>query len=238
MKKTLFLLPVIFGIFTLVACDKEDKKDDNPTAQNVDIDGNVFHEVKIGTQIWMVENLKVTHYRNGDPILQPSLDDWGNQSGVGACCSYMNNDSIANIYGRLYNFYAVTDPRNIAPKGWHVPSKEEWLVLINFLGGENEAGAKLKEAGTDHWAGYNLDADTTTGFNALPGGYLSHLLDGSFQFVELDYSASFYSSTLDQLVLPGVVYEYGRSFDIVYNRSGVFQGFGLKEAYSVRCIKD
>ena len=84
-----------------------------------DYDGNLYHTVKIDTQTWMVENLKVTHYRNGDPIANPTADSrWANLT-TGAYCNYNNSDSIAQKFGRLYNWYAATDSRNIAPAGWH-----------------------------------------------------------------------------------------------------------------------
>lgn len=134
-----------------------------------DIDGNVYHTVKIGTQIWMVENLKTTKYRNGNPIQNiTDITTWQNSTN-GAYCNYNNDEGNASVYGRLYNFYAVSDNRNVAPLGWHVPSYEEWITLREFLGSDI-AGGKLKESGFVHWNSPNTGATNETGFTGLPGG--------------------------------------------------------------------
>ncbi|MBI4645984.1 MAG: fibrobacter succinogenes major paralogous domain-containing protein [Bacteroidia bacterium] len=107
-------------------------------AQTVtDIDGNIYNTIIIGTQEWMQENLKVIHYRNGDAIPDVTGDtQWSNLS-TGAYCNYNNNESNALIYGRLYNWYAVADSRNICPAGWHTPTDAEWTTLTDYLGGFN-----------------------------------------------------------------------------------------------------
>ena len=113
----------------------------------VDFDGNVYHPVTIGTQVWLVEPLKATHYRNGDPITH-TKDKWQlkNQSTDGQYWNYSNNDSLGKIFGRLYNYYAVVDPRFIAPLGWHVASDSDWATLASYLGADSIVGGKLKEA--------------------------------------------------------------------------------------------
>ena len=124
-----------------------------------DYDGNLYHTVTIGSQEWLLENLKVTHYRNGDPI--PEVQDsiiWANQID-GAMCYFNNDTTNGAIYGGIYNWFTVNDSRGLAPFGWHVPSDDEWKTLEIYLGmsttdvnsydwrGTNE-GAKLKEADT------------------------------------------------------------------------------------------
>ncbi len=146
-----------------------------------DIDGNTYKTVRIGNQIWMAENLNVSHYRNGDPI--PQVQDtvkWTNLT-TGAWCYYENNAANGYVYGKLYNWYAVNDPRGLAPKGWHVPKDGDWTVLERFLGmSRNDAektgrrgsiGGKLKETGTMHWRSPNGGATNETGFTALAGGF-------------------------------------------------------------------
>ncbi|MFA4907748.1 MAG: fibrobacter succinogenes major paralogous domain-containing protein [archaeon] len=135
-----------------------------------DIDGNFYTAIVIGTQVWMVENLKVTHYRNGDEI-QNIIDNstWENLT-TSAYCNYGNDINNADTYGRLYNWYAVTDNRNIAPTGWHVPTDAEWQILVDYLGGGEVAGGKMKEIGTTHWDNPNEGATNESGFSALPGG--------------------------------------------------------------------
>jgi len=106
----------------------------------IDTDGNTYNSTTFGTQIWMSEDLKVTHYRNGDPI--PRVTDetkWSNLSS-GAYCNY-NNDTNKTT---LYNWFSIADSRTIAPIGWHVPTDSEWTILISFLGGDSVAGSKLQ----------------------------------------------------------------------------------------------
>ncbi|MEI6696673.1 MAG: fibrobacter succinogenes major paralogous domain-containing protein [Bacteroidota bacterium] len=132
-----------------------------------DIDGNVYHTVKIGNQVWMLENLKTTRYNNGDII--PNITDsteWLNTH-TGAWCSYLNSTANNVTYGKLYNFKVVSSG-NIAPVGWHVPTKNEWETLIIYL--DNDISGKLKETGTIHWI-TNNGASNQSGFTALPGGY-------------------------------------------------------------------
>ena len=167
-----------------------------------DFDGNVYKTVKIGDQWWMAENLKVTHYRNGDSIPHASDDGaWAGMT-VGAYSNYYNNEENVNIYGRLYNWYVIEDIRNIAPIGWHVPSDDEWKILEMYLGvspavidawggrGTDEGG-KMKEIGTSHWISPNTGATNLSGFSARPGGYRTN----GGHFDALRYYALFWSST-------------------------------------------
>lgn len=140
------------------------------TTQTGDIDGNSYNAVTIGTQVWMVENLKVTKYRNGDDILNVTdVAIWAALT-EGGYCNLSNDVNQADVYGRLYNWYAVHDSRNIAPTGWHVATDAEWTTLSTYLGGQSVAGGKLKETGTAHWCNPNIGATNESGFTALPGG--------------------------------------------------------------------
>jgi len=136
-----------------------------------DIDGNCYRTVTIGTQVWMAENLKVTHDCNGEAI--PNVTDGATWAGLtaGAYCEYNNDVNNVATYGRLNNWYAVADSRNISPAGWHVASDAEWQTLSIFLGGDAIAGGKMKETGTTHWYSPNTGATNESGFSALPGGY-------------------------------------------------------------------
>lgn len=194
-----------------------------------DVDGNVYHTVKIGTQVWMQENLKVTKYRNGEPIANVAdYNQWKNIAS-GAYCNYDNNAFSAEVYGRIYNWHAVNDSRRIAPEGWHVASDAEWTILTNYLGGETVAGGKLKESGYDHWQGPNLGATNESNFTALPGG--TRYFDGAFdnQNGLLGY---WWSSTM---VGPDAAwYRYVAFNDGSVHRFGHLLGSG----FSVRCVKD
>jgi uncharacterized protein (TIGR02145 family) len=147
--------------------------------------------VKIGNQIWSTENLNVETFRNGD-IIQEAKDNeaWlkAGQEKKPAWCYYNNDPANGKIYGKLYNWYAVNDPRGLAPDGWHIPSDSEWTVLSTYLGGKELAGGKLK-SGTGWFKG---GAGTNEAkFNALPGSYR---WPGGV-FLELGASANFWTST-------------------------------------------
>jgi uncharacterized protein (TIGR02145 family) len=145
-----------------------------------DINGNSYKTISIGTQTWMAENLRTNKYRDGSAIpIVTNNTEWAALSS-GAYCIYVNNETeIPATYGRLYNWYAVADIRNIASRGWHVPTDAEWLTLITFLGGESVAGGKLKETGITHWGSPNTNATNESGFTALPGGYRINIV-GTF----------------------------------------------------------
>jgi len=116
--------------------------------------------VKIGNQVWMSTNLNVDIYRNGDIIPQVTDPTAWAELTTGAWC-YYNNDSLKGaIYGKLYNWYAVNDPRGLAPKGWHIPTDEEWITLVNSLGGDTVAGGKMKSTGTWWSASESYNADS------------------------------------------------------------------------------
>jgi uncharacterized protein (TIGR02145 family) len=138
-----------------------------------DIDGNIYHTVTIGTQIWMVENLKTTKYNDGSDIPQGTPETWPDLTTPAYCWYNDSADKYKDTYGALYNWYAV-DPasnggKNICPEGWHVPTDAEWDTLTTYLGGESVAGGKLKETGTVHWID-NMYATNEFGFTALPAG--------------------------------------------------------------------
>jgi len=197
------------------------------TVQTVkDIDGNSYHTVVIGSQVWMVENLKTTRYRNGDAI--PNVADGTKWAGLttGAYCNYSNDVNNGKKYGRLYNWYAVSDSRNIAPLGWHVATDAEWKTLISCLGGASAAGGKLREAGKAHWIA--SIADNKSGFTALPGG---QRVNG--QFGRIGRLGQWWTSTEDDD-------SNARYWDIGESGSNqVDDYFTIKtDGFSVRCVRD
>lgn len=135
----------------------------------VDIEGNIYRTVQIGTQVWMAENLKTTKLRDGQSIQQVTGNQqWGNLTSPAYC--WLNNDEAnKDVYGALYNWYSV-DTQMLAPEGWHIPSDEEWAALAAYLGGEDIAGGKLKETGTQYWLSPNTGATDEAGFSARSGG--------------------------------------------------------------------
>jgi uncharacterized protein (TIGR02145 family) len=193
-----------------------------------DIDGNTYVTVKIGNQWWMVENLRATHYRNGDLIPILSTDtEWQNTT-AGACCNYDNTMMHVDIYGKLYNWYAVNDDRNIAPEDWHVASDIEWQTLVDFLGGSAIAGGIMKESGTAHWESPNSGATNASGFSALPGG----LRYSYGKYFNLGTSGSWWSTTEFNVT-------YAWRWGLVNNSTEVLHSnYDKRDGYSIRCVKD
>ena len=168
----------IIGLFIMVlSCSKKEKVIPKTVA---DIDGNIYQTVTIGTQVWLVENLKATKYNDGTVI--PLVTDntgWIILT-IPAYCWYDNDIANKDTYGALYNWYTV-QTRKLCPTGWHVPTDVEWTTLTTFLGGESVAGGKLKEAGTAHWTSPNTGATNESGFTALPGGFRG--AQGTFYYI-------------------------------------------------------
>jgi len=203
-----------------------------------DIDGNVYQTIKIGNQWWMVENLKVTHYNNGDSI--PNVIENGLWSGLitGAYCNYNNNTSNVSTYGRLYNWHVVNDSREIAPTGWHVPTDDEWKELEMSLGmsqmqadtlvwrGTNEGG-QMKEAGFAHWPSPNSGATNSSGFKALPGGFRRD----TGQFINLNDTGHWWAKNGSgaEAMNRALKYTYSQVLRLYYSK---------QNGYSIRCIKD
>jgi uncharacterized protein (TIGR02145 family) len=197
-----------------------------------DRDGNSYKTIKIGTQLWTKENLNVSKYRNGDLI--PQVTDptqWANLT-TGAWCYYNNDPANGAVYGKLYNWYAVNDPRGLAPEGWHVPSNAEWTTLTTFLGGENVAGGKMKEIGTSFWRSPNTQATNESGFTGLPANF--RFVHGGF-IPQIGYWGNWWSSSGEMDSWGGVAW-----YLELNNSSGsVFKDKDGKNAgLSVRCVKN
>ena len=194
-------------------------------------DGKTYKTVKIGNQIWMAENLNVSHFRNGDPIPHAkTVEEWkkAGENRQPAWCYYNNNPDNGDRFGKLYNWYAVNDRRGLAPKGWKIPSDDEWTQLIDYLGGEDVAGGKMKEKGTKHWESPNTGATNKSGFTGLPGGPRSGI--GNFRYIGLTgfwWSSSESSTSLAWTRALGYDGGYVR-------RLGSPKETGL----SVRCLRD
>ncbi|MCD4792500.1 MAG: Ig-like domain-containing protein [Bacteroidales bacterium] len=207
-----------------------------------DVEGNKYNAVLIDDQIWMAENLRVTRYANGTAIqLVTDNTAWinlGNNDTDKAYCFYNNNaNGEAATYGALYTYAAATNGnysgnnvQGVCPDGWHLPSDAEWTDLIEYLGGEDVAGGKMKETGTTHWNSPNTGADNTSGFTALPGGYRNSE-DGSFYHI--GYSCYFWSSVEKYSGTAAV------NYNIDYNDAKINELIYYKsEGFSVRCVKD
>jgi len=195
----------------------------------VDIDGNVYETVLIGEQLWMAENLKVTHYSDGSEI--PNITnngDWGSLT-TGAYGYYDDDPAHQVTYGNLYNWYTVDDSRGVCPEGWHVPSDNDYTILTDYLGGLNVAGGKMKEIGLDHWNSPNDGATNESGFTGLPGGARGSS-SGSYQ--NMGNYGSFWSSS---------EYEGNDAWTRIlnYDNSNGSRYIGSERiGFSIRCLGD
>ena len=232
MKKYYFTITLLLALLIgITSCSNEETKTQNQIAvrPSVPIQNR---EVQIGTQIWMTKNLNVSRYRNGDPI--PQVTDptqWENLM-TGAWCYYNNDPINGPIYGKLYNWYAVNDPRGLSPAGWHVSSDNEWTQLADYLGGTSIAGGKMKatgtiSAGTGLWLGPNNAATNESGFTGLPGG----VKEGSSFTVLGTFGVWWTSSAFDT--------SNATSRSLSRLNGGVFRAIEYKfDGRSVRCVRN
>jgi uncharacterized protein (TIGR02145 family) len=187
--------------------------------------------IQIGIQKWMTQNLNTSFYRNGDTI--PYVTDATAWAGLttGAWCYYNNDPANGEIYGKLYNWYAVKDSTHggLAPLGWHIPTDAEWTTLTTTLGGTSVAGGKMKMAGTTRWTTPNTGATNSSGFAGLPGGGRYGL--GTFNF--FGGYGYWWSSTEGDTTNAWYRYLY-------YGFSNVDRFITINKAYgfSVRCLRD
>jgi len=193
-----------------------------------DVDGQQYESVFIYGQEWMKENLNVSKYRNGDPIPEvKDQDEWANLT-TGAWKYYANKTENGVVYGKLYNWYAITDTRGLAPEGWHIPTEREWHSLYVNLGG-SPSGGKMKETGTEHWHYPNVGATNVSNFTALPSNPRP-VHSGSENILR----GQWWSSTVEP--------NHGPYIFTVLNADGFGDLFPAvitgSTAYSVRCIRD
>ncbi len=202
-----------------------------------DVDGNEYKTIQIGNQVWMAENLKVKHYRNGDDVRLVNGGDIWVDLESGAYCYPNNNVANEDPYGLLYNFYSVNDSRNIAPEGWHIPSREEFSELMYYLGGYDDAGGKLKTVGNTYWNSTLITADNEgsneSGFSAVAAGCCT----ASGAFSSFGYKTNFWFSDETTSLsgnLMGWTRYLGKSTNEISDESPSPATLG----YSLRCIKD
>jgi uncharacterized protein (TIGR02145 family) len=231
-KLTNLLLVVTF--FILASCGNSNRDQAFQSIEEASSNNNTsnvkvnIETVKIGDQIWAKENLNVDHFRNGDEIFEAKTEeDWNSAGEMGrAAWCYFDNDSLnAKKYGKLYNYYAVTDERGLAPVGTHIATDEEWTKLSSFLGGDDIAGIKLKS--TKGWAGKG-NGDNSSGFNAMPGGYRYF----SGIFFNAGQDGSWWTATQSGEGYALLRYLYSANTNIFSNK------LNFKLGLSVRCVLD
>jgi len=192
-----------------------------------DYDGNLYHTIKIGNQVWLQENFKGTHFANGDPIPNVTDQSAWNAMTTPAYCWYNNDPKIGEVYGGLYNFYVANDPRGLIA-GFHTPSLDEWIILANYLGGSEVAGGAMKEAGYDHWIRPNAGATNSSKFNGLPSGVRQE------KFSNLGDGVAFWTTT--DFGIPGLVFatDLGQSSSRLQLAGGSYFYY----AYSIRLMQN
>jgi uncharacterized protein (TIGR02145 family) len=233
-KLTLVLF--LISLFVIVSCDKKEKKAMPivpETGTLTDIEGRVYNTVKIGDQWWMAEDLTVKQYRNGDPIIRLQDNSLWASDTIGAYS--------LNSY-QYYNWFAIKNPKMIAPEGWHIPTDEEWKKLEMNLGMNaieagglawrgNEEGNKLKANKNNVWSSSAGQFGTNeSGFDALPNN--CRLFDGVYGFPNGTFQGFWWTSTD---LSKGEA--WFRNLD--YKKSSIFRSHTLKNyGFSVRCVKD
>lgn len=231
----------LYGLFIILACsctdDKVSPKNKPDTQANGDTRNTALRKldiavmdsmVRIGNQIWMLRNLDVTKFRNGDPIFEAKTNpEWqkrGNEEKP-VFGYYQNKANQAQKTGNIYNWYAVQDPRGLCPHGWRVPTQKDWQDLIDYLGGKEQAGSLLKNI--EGWGG-DGNGNNLSGFAALPGGFRGY--DGISYSV--GYMARWWTSTEQSEF-------FAHGFDINYDQTSINPSIGYKQdGFSVRCIKE
>ena len=229
-----FLLILVIGT-VLTACKKEDDPTPNPPAPVpqqpvVDIDGNSYPTVKIGNQVWMKENLKVTKLNDNTPIARIEQATSWSETTEPAYCWYNNSSQMGEIYGALYNWYTV-ETEKLCPTGWRVPTTSDWDVLRDHLGEAGIAGGKMKATGTTHWESPNSGATNESGFTGLPGGMR---FSSGTTFSSESQIGSFWTST-ENPNFDGFTYIK----ELFHDNSSLYQrDVQVRMGLSVRCIKN
>ena len=217
----------------------------NDSSTVTDIDENVYETILIGDQLWMKENLKVTHYNDGSEIPTGySISEWADlgETETGAYAIYGDNESNADTYGYMYNWYTVDDERGVCPESWHVPTDDEYTALIDYLGGTSVAAGKLKECTegscpeSNYWISPNTGATNESGFTGLPGGFRFGELpaendDGGYN--GMGGIGYFWSSSTED----NNNNAWMRELNYYYSEIFWFTGY-KRSGFSVRCLAD
>lgn len=217
-------------VIILNACTKKATPEPDLSGSVVkDIDGNQYDVISIGSQKWTKQNLRTSHYKNGQVIPQVSDPALWSALTTGAWCWY-NNDSTtyAATYGKLYNWYAVNDPRGLAPESFHIPDDVEWTTLSSALGGNTVSGGAMKETGLVHWLSPNASATNSSNFTGLPSGFRNS--DGTFNGIT--YSAPFWSAT---------IFDAENSYirELFYLNVNLLRNYNFnKNGFAVRCVRN
>ena len=223
----------------IIASCSNDNDDNLEAKQENQLQDSIKTEVKIGKQVWMNSNLNVDKFKNGDLIPEAKSDEEWNEAAENktpAWCYYNNNPDNGDKYGKLYNWYAISDPRGIAPEGWKIPSKEDWIRLVDFLGGEEPAGPKLRAKNA--WPEDMIGTDEFE-FNALPSGSRGEgwRFGSDMGFMRLGEWTAFWTSTISTDSYANGAYVFGLGAE--YGGKKCWDSdFYKSHGFPVRCIKN
>ncbi len=212
---------MVFSLFSLFS--------GSLAAQSVkDIEGNIYLTTVIGKQVWMAENLKTTKFNDGTPIPLVTEDKIWKGLKKPAYCWFNNDIENKDVYGALYNWYTVSI-KKLCPKGWHESTDADWKTLMSFIGDQELAGDKLKEAGDEHWKNSLDQATDEYEFTALPGGMRHY--DGMFPTFGSSYAVWWTSTPFND--------KTAWNCGLYFSSSKLYHGYDFKEnGFSVRCVKD
>lgn len=228
-KASIFLSALLMSVVLVISC-RENSSNESETP----------NEVIIGKQLWMGKNLNVDKFRNGEIIPEAKTKEEWEKAGENeqpAWCYYNNDNTNGEKYGKLYNWFAVNDPRGLAPKGWKIPSYEDWKKLIDYLGGTDIAGFKMKSV--NGWS-ENGNGSNESGFSGLPSGSRMEMDDFKFD----GKSGNWWSSTQGGTFTDGL--EGALSYSAIgltldpeeYVIFGDWSGYYKVNGFSVRCVRD
>lgn len=216
-------LPGLFILLMTSTC----RKDPSDLQTMIDFDGNIYQTVQIGNQLWMKDNLRVTHYNNGEAIPQLQVSSLV-KSKTGYYTDYELNKSWASTYGHLYNAYVLSDNRGICPKGWHIPTISDWELLISSLGGPVTAGVILGRQGAQSGSDLQSGSNAESGFHTLFSGFY----DECGLFLGLGKAGYYWSSSSNSKQEQGYIYSSYLQNEIV------LQWDSPQNNFSVRLVKD
>jgi uncharacterized protein (TIGR02145 family) len=233
-----FYTTVLVILIPTPACNKYEWTLDHPIVFNpetqygcvADVEGNIYKTIHVDNKWWMAQNLATTLFNDGDSIPYVVSDsEWDTIDKSAYCWSENDQDLYGEIFGGLYNWHAVASEK-LCPEGWHVPSDSEWSSFIEFIGGMNSAGKKLREVGLTHWTSSESKATNEFGFTAIPGGYRSE----SGSYWDIGSYAYWWTSTEDTVLTDWAIY-----WHIPYGDSTIRKKIReFRNGFSVRCVKD
>jgi uncharacterized protein (TIGR02145 family) len=226
--------PLILFISLVIGCEKEPLIIIEDSDLVADVDGNTYRTVKIGEQIWMTENLNVSHFRNGDLIPEAETAEEWIQAGTEsepAWCYYDNDPENGEKYGKLYNWYAVNDPRGLAPENWTIPDNKDWEQLIDYLGGNRKAGMVMKSV-----TGWNSNGngDNYSKFAALPGGGRAYFGD----FLDLGNAEVWWSSSEESALSAYGINLNGSNGNVLQGSFNKITGLSIRALKCTSCSDD